>query len=263
MITAARLRAGLPRPPLLWLIGGAWGLAVLAHVTGSESGLHHHRLAEGGLPLGAALGLFLVAWQLHVAAMMLPSSLPLITLFRRAAAAQPNPGRVEAAFLAGYAAVWGGFGALAFAGDSVIHWGVHRWGWLAGRSWLIGGGVLVLAGLFQYSGLKERCLKECRHPAAYLLKHYRRGVPAAFRMGRDHGLFCLGCCWGLMLVMFAAGIANLAWMAPLALVMFFEKTGPGGERAVVPIGVGLLVLGGLVLAHPAWLPPLFAPEGLS
>ena len=112
------------------------------------------------------------------------------------------------------------------------------------------GSVLVLAGAFQFSSLKERCLRERRHPGPFLLQHYGRGVEAAFRLGKAHGLFCLGCCWALMLVGFAAGVANLWWMATLTALMVFEKTGRGGERGVIPIGAGLIALGLCTLVAP-------------
>jgi predicted metal-binding membrane protein len=114
--------------------------------------------------------------------------------------------------------------------------------------------VLALAGAFQFSSLKDACLRQCRHPGAYLLRHYRRGVREAFELGRGHGLFCVGCCWALMLVMFAAGVANLWWMAALTAVMVYEKTGSGGRRAVPTTGLALLLFATLVLAHPGWLP---------
>jgi predicted metal-binding membrane protein len=257
VIASTRSHPRLVTRPLIWLIAGAWALAVVAQLTGRAAMVHHHELAGGGIGPWAGLGLFVGAWQLHVAAMMLPSSLPMIGLFARVIASQPQPDRLKAAFLGGYGAVWTGFGALAFLGDLAVHRTAEQWPWLSERPWLIGGAVLVLAGAFQFSRLKDRCLKQCRNPAAYLLRHYRRGVVNAFRMGGGHGLFCVGCCWALMLVMFAAGIANLAWMVPLALVMTFEKTGSGGDRAVAPIGIGLIGLGALVLAHPPWLPAFF------
>jgi predicted metal-binding membrane protein len=198
-----------------------------------------------------ALGLFLLAWQLMIVAMMLPSSLPLIRLFSRASANQPRPTRAMGAFLGGYAAVWTWFGVIAFLGDMGVHRLVGRWAWLAARPSLIGGAVLLLAGGFQFSKLKDRCLRVCRHPAGYLLQHYRRGTRAAFRLGAGHGVFCVGCCWALMLVAFAAGVANLWWMAALTAVMVFEKTGRGGRRGVRPIGLGLIVLGVLMLAAPS------------
>lgn len=254
MITAAGASVRRARSPIYWAIAGAWGLAVAVEIAGGADRLHHDGLIEGGLPLWAALGLFLVAWQAMIVAMMLPSSLPLVRLFNVVSAPQPHAGRVRLAFLAGYAVVWTAFGAAAFLGDVAVHEATHRWAWLAERPWLIAGSALLVAGLFQFSDLKDRCLDECRHPGPYLMSRYRRGAGAAFRIGREHGLFCVGCCWALMLVGFAAGVANLWWMAALTAIMVYEKTGRGGERGVVPIGIGLLALGMLVLAHPAWLP---------
>jgi predicted metal-binding membrane protein len=238
----------LPHPTLVWAIAAAWAVAVAAQATGRGSLLHHDTLAEGTLPAWAALGLFLVAWQLMIAAMMLPSSLPLVRLFDRASANQPRPRAAKAAFLGGYAAVWTVFGAAAFAADLGIHHAVGGWPWLAARPWVLGGAVLVLAGGFQFSKLKDRCLTVCRSPGGYLRQHYRRGTAAAFRLGAGHGVFCVGCCWALMLVAFAAGVASLWWMAALTAVMVFEKTGRGGRRGVRPIGVGLIALGLLMLA---------------
>jgi len=256
VISTFRARAGLPPAPILIAIAVAWMVTVLAQLSGRGVLLEHGHLAEGGLPLWAALGLFLVAWQLMIVAMMLPSSLPLIVLFTRAVASQPRPTVARASFLLGYVVVWTVFGVAALAGDLALHRLVHQWAWLADRPSIIAGGVLLLAGAFQFSDLKERCLRECRHPGIYLMQHYRRGIVEAFRLGRGHGLFCLGCCWALMLVGFAAGVANLAWMVVLTLLMVFEKTGRGGDRASGPIGVGLLALGGLVFIDPGWVPPL-------
>jgi predicted metal-binding membrane protein len=247
---AARSRR-LPQPTLVWAIAAAWAVAVAAQATGRGRLLHHDAFAEGGLPPCAGLGLFLLAWRLMIVAMMLPSSLPFVRLFSRASANQPRPLRARAALLVGYAAVWTGFGAAAFLGDLGIHHLVDRWGWLATRPGVIGGSVLLLAGAFQFSGLKDRCLRVCRHPGGYLLQHYRRGTGQAFRIGAGHGLFCVGCCWALMLVAFAAGVANLWWMAALTAVMVFEKTGKEGQRGVRPIGLGLLILDALMLASPA------------
>jgi predicted metal-binding membrane protein len=186
--------------------------------------------------------------------MMLPSSLPLVRLFARASANQPRPRAAMASFLGGYALVWTVFGALAFTGDVGIHAAVDNLPWLNRHSWLIAAGTLALAGAFQFSSLKDACLRECRHPGAYLLSHYERGAAGAFRLGRGHGIYCLGCCWALMLVLFGAGVANLLWMGALTALMVYEKTAPGGRRLVPVAGVALLGLALLVLAHPAWLP---------
>jgi len=148
--------------------------------------------------------------------------------------------------------VWTAFGTFAFLGDALVHKASHASPWLGSHPAVIGGGVLALAGVFQFSSLKDRCLKECRHPGGFLLPRYQRGIGAAFRLGRQHGLFCLGCCWAIMLVGFAAGVANLWWMAALTVLMVFEKTGPGGQRGVRPIGVALLALAAIIVANPTW-----------
>jgi predicted metal-binding membrane protein len=235
-------------------IAGAWLVAVAAGTSGDAAMLDHDRLGHSALPLVTAVVLFLLAWQLMVAAMMLPSSLPMLRLFRVASAGQGRRGGVLAAFLGGYLLVWTVFGALAFVGDLALHRLVHRVPWLEARPWLLAGGVLALAGAFQFSSLKDRCLEVCRHPGVYLLRGYGRGAGQAFRLGRGHGVFCLGCCWALMLLMFAVGMANLAWMAVLAAVMAYEKTGRHGRRLTPVVGVALLTLAVVVLVQPGWLP---------
>lgn len=233
-------------------IAAAWAVAIAAEAGGAASALHHEGLLEGGLPGWAALALFLLAWQLMTAAMMLPSSMPLIRLFW----ATTQRRDALAAFLGGYALVWGAFGLAAFAGDGLLHEAVDAVPVLEARPWLIGGGVLVLAGAFQFTALKEACLDQCRHPGVFLMRRYRRGAGAAFRLGREHGVFCLGCCWALMLLMFAAGFANLAWMAALATLTAYEKVGRRGKAAARVAGIVLLVWGVLVLTQPVWLPEM-------
>jgi len=259
-------RSGRAPTILITAIAVAWGLSALAGTSGRALLLNHGRLIEGAPPffrpppLWVALPLFLLAWQVMVVAMMLPSSLPMVRLFRVASARAPQPGVVRAAFLGGYLLVWSGFGAVAFLNDIGIHRLVDRTPWLGAHPWVVAGGALGLAGAFQFSALKEKCLTECRHPGAFLLQHYRRGVSGAFRLGRRHGLFCLGCCWALMLVMFAAGVANLWWMAALGALMFYEKVGRAADRVVPLGGVVLLALAALVLIHPPWLPAVFGGQ---
>jgi predicted metal-binding membrane protein len=252
-VTGARLPAAVPVA-----IAGAWGITLLAQVSGRASLLHHDSLVGAQLPLPAAVVVFLVAWQVMVAAMMLPSALPLVRLFAVTSAGQPRRRVVMAAFLSGYGAVWAGFGAVAFLADVGFHRLVEQWDWLQDRPWLVLGTVLVGAGAFQFSDLKDRCLDQCRHPGAYLLPRYRRGAAAAFRLGSGHGLFCLGCCFALMMVMFAVGMGSLVWMGALAALMIHEKTGPGGKRSVPLAGWSLLVGGVLMLLQPPWLPQVIS-----
>ena len=247
---ADHVRARRPHALIPLAIGVAWGLAVLAELTGDGAKLHHDALIHSALPLWAALLLFLVSWQAMIAAMMLPSSLPMIALFQSVTSTQPRRRTVMTTFVGGYAAVWTAFGGAAFLGDVVFHRFVDRTPWLGARPWLIEAAVLALAGAFQFSSLKDRCLSVCRAPGPYLLQHYRRrGPAAALRLGVGHGLFCLGCCWALMLLMFAAGVANLWWMAALTAVMVYEKIGRHGDRITRPVGFALLALAAAVVAH--------------
>jgi predicted metal-binding membrane protein len=244
--------------PVIVVIAGSWILTVVAELTGTGRLLHHDALIHGTLPAWAALLLFLVAWQSMIAAMMLPSSLPLVRMFAATSREHERPGREMTAFLGGYFVIWTVFGAAAFVGDYVLHQIVDATPWLEARPWLIAGTVLAAAGAFQFSPMKERCLEECRHPGAYLLRFYRGGgTTGAYRLGRGHGLFCVGCCWALMLVGFAAGVANLWWMVTLTALMYFEKVRPGGARSTSLTGVAIFVLAFIVLAHPAWLPAAF------
>jgi predicted metal-binding membrane protein len=265
LISESTLRARPRRIPVAipLAIGCAWVLAVLAQSSGKAVLLNHGALIEGTRfrsppPLWLALPLFLLAWQVMVVAMMLPSSLPMVRLFRAASARAERPVATQLAFLGGYLGVWAGFGALAFGQDIGIHRLVDHTPWLAEHPWLIGASALGLAGAFQFSDLKERCLTECRHPAGYLMQHYRRGIANGFRLGWGHGLFCLGCCWALMLLMFAAGVAQLWWMGALTALMVYEKVGRNGDRVTPYAGIALFALAALLLVHPAWASPLFS-----
>jgi predicted metal-binding membrane protein len=244
-------RPGAPRA-IMASIAVAWALAIAGQMGGTVVLLRHDALIQGSLPLVVALGVSLLAWQAMVVAMMIPSSLPLISLFARAARRQPRPRSAMAAFLGGYALAWTAFGAAAFLFDVAVHASVNAWPWLQRNDWLIGGGVLVVAGAFQFTPLKHACLDACRGPESFLLRHYDRGLRPALRLGLRHGVFCVGCCWALMLVMFAVGVANLVWMAALTAVMVHEKTRPAGRAAVPVTGIALLGLASLVLAWGAY-----------
>jgi predicted metal-binding membrane protein len=258
-VIATNLDAGLTRRavagiPLVVVaaIAGAWVLAIAVQVIDAESRLHHDVLIDGGPPLWVALPVFLIAWQVMVAAMMLPSSLPLVRLFAAASAAQPRPGAALAGLLGGYALLWSAFGVLAFLFDVGVHAAVDSSSWLHDHEWLLGGSVLVLAGAFQFTKLKDACLDQCRHPGQFLVRFYERGTAGAFRLGTRHGVYCVGCCWALMLVTFAVGIANLAWMAALTALMVHEKTRPLGARSVPVTGVALLGAASILFFYSAY-----------
>jgi predicted metal-binding membrane protein len=254
-MTSVAARAPVVRAPraVVAAIAAAWMLALAAEFSGTAGRLHHDALIEHGPPLAAAIALFLVAWQAMIAAMMLPSSLPLVRLFAAASAGQPRPRAALAALLGGYAAVWTAFGAAAFLFDVGVHAAVDASPWLAAHAVFLGPLTLALAGGFQFTALKDACLRQCRHPAQFMIRHYRRGPSAALRLGARHGAFCVGCCWALMLVMFAIGVASLVWMALLTAVMVHEKTRPLGRRAVPVTGVALLGAASLLGAYAVYV----------
>lgn len=221
----------------------AWATMFLAAATGADHTVGHDAVvADGQLPPPGELLRFLGAWQVMTAAMMLPSSRPMMGLFHQVSR---SPGAV-AAFLAAYFAVWTGFALVALAGDAVLHDVVERSRWLHDHPSVITGGVLVLAGAFQFSPLKDRCLQACRNPYSFLMRHYDRGIWPAWALGVRHGLFCLGCCWALMLVMFGVGVTNVVWMIGLTGVMVIEKTAAWGRR-LIPVTGTVLIAWGLTL----------------
>jgi len=245
------------RAPVLWpwgLVAAAWALAALAFLTNQSYLInHHYLLGESHLPVLVALVVFLACWQVMTVGMMLPSSMPMVYMIVYAGRQQRRPLAVPAAFLVAYGVVWTAFALFAFLGDSQIHWLVHHWFWLDTHTWIIGATTFAVAGVFQFSPLKGRCLKLCRSPFSFFVRSYRKGVGGAWRLGLRHGVLCLGSCWALMLVMFGLGVGSLVSMALLTGVMVVEKTYPGGQRLSPVIGGALLGLAVLWLLHPTWL----------
>lgn len=239
--------------PVLWAITAAgWIACVVLVSTGGMSAAHHDTVLSdaGMLQRGSdwpqRLAAFTAVWTVMVAAMMLPSTIPVARAFVRVNSRQARAGRGLVAFFGAYLAVWVAFAGGALTFDAGIHALVHRWGWLAERPELILTGALGLAGAYQFSPAKNACLRSCRSPFATIVLGYRRGLVGAWRLGLRHGLSCLGCCWALMLVMFATGVGSLLWMLLLGVLMAAEKTFPQGRRWVVPIGIGCFVAAALV-----------------
>lgn len=232
---------------LIWgIVFFAWVLMALIMVTNQHHWSHHHALiAEKSQPLLPKLLIFILSWQVMTVAMMLPSSLPLIRLFLKVSQQQTQNFSYSLifVFISAYATVWTGFALLNFFGDWGLHYLVNSLPWLSSVT-------LLIAGAFQFSGLKEHCLKSCRHPLSFLTHHYQRGLKAAWNLGIRHGIYCLGCCWALMLVMFTTGVGHFTLMLLLTGVMVAEKTS-SWSRVLVPIvGIALLVWGTLTLLYP-------------
>jgi len=264
-VSAVASRSRTPVAVLAAILA-AWAAAGIAQAAGAGAILHGHAAAHDAVePLWVAVLLppfwvsavaFLVAWQLMVVAMMLPSSLPMVRLFAHAARRQEGSSRVIAAFLGGYAVVWAACGAAAFAADVAVHRAGGAVAWFDAHPWVAPAAALAGAGAFQFSGLKDQCLDQCRHPGPFLMRHYRRGTWGGFDLGRRHGLFCIGCCWALMALMLVMGAASLVWMAVLAAVMYYERAGRHGGRLTPVVGVALVAWGILVAVHPGWLPAI-------
>jgi predicted metal-binding membrane protein len=238
------------------VIVAAWAICAWAERNGYATQLHHHALYQSGRPYWIAALVMLAAWQFMTAAMMLPSSVGFIRLYAVTAGLAPDFPRALILFLGGYFAVWTAFALAAFSGDMQVHRMVDVWPWLGAHATLIPAATLGLAALYQFTPLKDACLKACRHPGIYLMRHYRRGALNGLRLGFGHALYCVGCCWALMLVMFAAGVAHLAWMGVLAAIMFVEKATPAGNRIVAPVGAALAALAGVALLAPGTIPGL-------
>ena len=222
-----------------------------------------HKENEGIHGLGnhylVIAGLFVAGWTLMTIAMMLPTSLPLVATFLAIARRRTDRTRLVTLLILGYLAVWTVFAFVAHAGDLGIHKTVDRVGWLQRNEWVIAASTFAFAGIYQFSSLKYRCLEKCRSPVSFVLQHWRgrRERLQALALGVHHGLFCLGCCWSLMLLMFAVGVANLGWMLGLAAVMAAEKNAPWGRRLTTPLGVVLLLVAvALAAAGLAGIQPL-------
>jgi predicted metal-binding membrane protein len=227
---------------LAWLVLWRWSASPEARY------LDHRTLSEGVTI--AAAGLFVAGWLLMTVAMMLPTSLPLIRTFRAVVARRPHPDGLAALVVAGYVLTWTAVGLGMFVMDVGIHATVDAVPWLAEHPNEIVALSLLAAGAYQFSPLKYRCLDACRSPLGFVISHWHGASPPreAFEIGVRHAAFCVGCCWSVMLVLFALGMGNLAWMLGAGAVMAIEKNLPGGRRLGRPLGVVLLLAGGTVLA---------------
>ena len=181
-------------------------------------------------------------WALMMAAMMLPSALPMILTFVDLGVRSGEPVRGRS-FVAAYLLVWFAFSVAATGAQ----WALQALGWIdpmiVSSSALLTGLLLLIAGAYQFSRLKKVCLSRCRTPMGFLLGEWRAGVYGAFVMGVRHGLFCVGCCWALMALLFVGGVMNLAWVAALSMAVAIEKLAPGGERLASALGLGLMAAG--------------------
>ena len=201
---------------------------------------------------GRDLVLMFAMWAVMMVGMMVPSAAPAILMFaainRRRREGQ-EPYVPTAGFLLGYLAVWTGFSVLT----TLAQWGLHTASLsprLASAGPVLGGALLAVAGVFQWTPLKHACLAHCRSPQGFFMTEWREGAQGAFLMGLKHGRYCVGCCWLLMSLLFLAGVMNLLWVAAIAAFVLLEKAAPAGRwisraAGVLLVGWGVWMAAGL------------------
>jgi predicted metal-binding membrane protein len=202
----------------------------------------------------AYLLLIFLMWAVMMVAMMLPSALPILLILHKAVSNDPevrSPSRRMFAFVAGYIFAWFGFSV----GATLLQWGLAEAAlvspmMVSASPWL-GGAILIVAGVYQWTRLKHACLRHCRSPLAFLTEHWRPGMPRAARLGLQHGLYCVGCCWALMLLLFVGGVMSLLWIAAITAFVLLEKLAPYGVLGQRLTGLALVLAGVWVLASPA------------
>jgi predicted metal-binding membrane protein len=204
---------------------------------------------------GANFALTFVMWAVMMVAMMTPSAAPMILMFagvNRRRREQQVPYVPTSVFLLGYLVVWAAFSVLATAAQ----WGLHTVSLLSpmmvSTTPVLGGILLLVAGIYQWTPLKHACLSKCRSPLGFVLNEWREGRWGAFLMGLKHGSYCTGCCWSLMSLLFVAGVMNLLWIAAIAGFILLEKAAPAGQRMGQAAGVLMIAGGVVVLGLALW-----------
>jgi predicted metal-binding membrane protein len=239
-----------------WLVGGAlvvvtglswaWIVPMARDMYGSMQGSAAWMLTDTWD--FTHLALLFAMWTVMMAGMMLPSAAPAVLLYAGVIRKSAAAGRVTAhvyAFMGGYLFVWTGYSLLATVLQRLLaHWLLLS-PMMEARDRLFGGALLVAAGLYQFTPFKRACLFSCRSPAECLSRHWKSGVRGGFYLGAANGLFCLGCCWALMLLLFVGGVMNLWWIAALTIFVLLEKSAPFGQW-------GGRVSGLLIAAAGAW-----------
>jgi predicted metal-binding membrane protein len=203
-----------------------------------------------------SIALIALMWGAMTLAMMLPSAAPMIFTYAEIAdTAARKDERIVSPFVlaAGYTVIWLGFAVLATAAQIALTRLALLDNGLTSASGLFSGAIFITAGIYQFSALKHACLNQCQHPFPFFFANWKTTARGVFRLGVKQGLFCLGCCWAMMLVMFAVGVMNVVWMAGLAIIMTVEKIGSGRRFShavgVVLIGAGVAFIAAALAAH--------------
>lgn len=213
-----------------------------------------HGMSMGpDLTMGRSWGLFYAMWVAMMVAMMFPAAAPMVLMYGRMQRSRPLS---VALFTGSYIVLWFAFGALAFLLGAFVETQASKSDWVAMNWARAGGTLLVLAGIYQLTPLKDVCLRHCRTPLGFVMSHWRSGNAGALRMGLIHGLYCMGCCWLFFLVLVPLGVMNVAAMVAVAIVVFAEKVMSWGRGFGRVAAIGFLVYGGLVMFRPELLPTM-------
>jgi predicted metal-binding membrane protein len=249
---AERLGAAFTRPKVLAAIcvvalaGLGWlALGLLYSGMGPFEAMCSALVPSGAAWDVSAFAIVALMWGAMTLAMMLPSAAPMILTYAEIADTAARKGeRIVSPFVlaAGYTLVWLGFAGAATLGQFAFTRAALLDTGMASASGLFSGAIFIGAGIYQFSTLKHACLRQCQHPFPFFFANWATTPRGVFRLGVKQGLYCLGCCWAMMLVMFAVGVMNVIWMAGLGMVMTFEKIGTG-KRFTYAIGVALIVAG--------------------
>jgi predicted metal-binding membrane protein len=234
---------------LIVIIALAWGYLIslaapMNDMQGDMSGMTQLRswmTADALLTFGM--------WAAMMIGMMSPSATPMILLYARVCRKQAGgaqPFVPTGVFFLGYIAVWVAFSAVA----TLLQWGLEQAALLSPKlvsaSPLLGALILIAAGVYQWMPTKGACLRHCRSPVEFLATHWRSATRGAFVMGLEHGVYCLGCCWALMLLLFVGGVMNLLWLAAIAVFVLVEKATPFGT-VVSRVGAVLFIVAGAAI----------------
>lgn len=220
---------------------------------------YHAAMEDMGMSMDASwtptdVLLAFAMWAVMMIGMMTGSAAPALLLFNGARAQRGQAGaRLDTAlFASGYLLVWIGFSAIAVLAQWALREAALLSPMMAASSPLVGGAILVEAGLYQLTNWKRTCLTHCRSPLNFLMTHWRDGRRGALEMGLRHGTFCLGCCWMLMCVLFVVGVMNLVWVAALTTFVLLEKIGPRGILVSRVAGAIILAAGLRTIAMAIW-----------
>ena len=242
---------------LLALAAAAWGVLIWQSAVMDD---------DMSLTMGMGAPLFIALWVAMMVAIMYPTAAPMIMMFAKIHDGRKARGQTFVpawVFAASYMLLWSATGvvayALAVAGDELA----DQSAWITDNAGRLGGGLLIAAGAYQLTPLKEICLSRCRTPAGFLMNSWRDGLGGSFRMGLEHGTFCLGCCWLLFLILFPLGMMNIAFLALIAALIFAEKVLPFSRHIAYAAGGALVVYGAVVVFTPDALPMVMSDSQME